>query len=681
METFKSPKITINEKYSPIDESTRTAGDSVALVDFATKGPIGEVGTFSTLTNFENTYGKPDDSYLFSHILANKVLNLDVDSSVNFMRIADSTATKAVVPVYNKELSVAKAYLKPYEEENLYEACDDGFLIPKASVGNSLKAQFQITVSVNSIETTYTTEAFGVSDYSNDTTKYIVSFGTLKNEFNKTVNSNLNSLFTMSKVTVDGVSYMLIEAKNITTGIASIKLQEVDASNDFSFGMFDQVEDTSIEKTVIEVVPTTITDNEFNEQDCYLTIEAKYAGTGYNKLQVIKSTDKDYVGETLHTVSIKDPDYTSALETYTAYSVADLITSINDGSNYITITESDETTDENLIFVNGIYVLGEGQLVENSYVNIVSMPAIKGTNGIPTDMDIEKIKALYVEALESEAMKNTDLYDFSIVATPSCGETDVQDAAIRLCKTRGDCEYLVDIPLNYVEAKSSGINQSVKWINGDRGGSIDSSYATAYYGWFPVSTPYSTNPTLCPASVFLAPKMIEIDYNYGPFYVPAGVKNGKLTVTDYTYSPSNTERDTLCYYGSINPIIYSNTRGVMILSQRTCDRTSSPFNRVSSRRMTNKIKKQLRIALENVLFMANSADTRTYASNLIYDIMDPYKNAGMIESYTLDISSGTGSDRNSLYINLHFVPYGLVENIVVNLEISDTSVSVTESTE
>ena len=102
METFKSPKITINEKYSPIDESTRTAGDSVALVDFATKGPIGEVGTFSTLTNFENTYGKPDDSYLFSHILANKVLNLDVDSSVNFMRIADSTATKATVPVYNQ---------------------------------------------------------------------------------------------------------------------------------------------------------------------------------------------------------------------------------------------------------------------------------------------------------------------------------------------------------------------------------------------------------------------------------------------------------------------------------------------------------------------------------------------------------------------------------------------------
>lgn len=669
MEKFKSPKITINEKYSPIQETARKAGNGVALVDFATKGPIGEAIKFANYSNLENTFGLPNENHPFSHVLANKVLNLNVPSSVTFLRIADDSASKATAIIYNKEVSPAIANVRPLLDRDEDTYSEKGFYF-----NNVGTAEGVIEITVNTEDSQKVSAPFIITKEGPG--GYVSIDNIIKGIKGNTI---FSKLFYAEKITYNGRHFLKLIAKGIDTEIKDLAIKSKNETSAI-FKIYKKPEDIAIADdggVVTEVLPTTVDDSSIVEgKDLYYTITAKYKGSGYNGVSVVKTTDEDFQKNIIHKIGVKPLNLSTYVEEYSSEKIEDLIRIVNENSNYINIEKNEGNDREDETMLNGEYVLGEGQKIGNSYIKTSTPSVEEGTDGIPEDFEVQK--NLFTEALENSSLDNTDYHDFSILATPGCGETTVQDAAIKVCESRGDAVYLVDVPQNYVEAGKTGIIPTVDWINGNRGGAITSSYAIAYYGWFPTQTVFDKNPIVCPASVFLALNFIQIDETQGAFFVPAGVRNGRIIVNDFTYSPNTQERETLLYNGNINPIIFSNTRGVLALSQKTCDRTDSPFNRISVRRMTNKIKKELKNSLETVMFLPNSDSTRTHANGLIAKILRFYVNANMIERFNVSISSGTGADRNSLYASASFVPYGLVENIVVNLEITDSAIKVTE---
>ena len=359
---------------------------------------------------------------------------------------------------------------------------------------------------------------------------------------------------------------------------------------------------------------------------------------------------------------------------------------------YITIDDvayGEENTEAKISWLDGTWELGVGAILADGTSWSPEEGDYKveeGNDGYPTvtiDDDIEQYSEsraidLYVEALGNDDFVNTDEFSFSILATPGTQNTLVQNAAISVCTTRGDAIYLADVPRAYCESKQ-GIDEAVAWANGNSG--FQSSYCAIYYGWFYQTNPYNTESNIaCPAYCFIAPKMVALDQSMGEFFAPAGITRGGLVCSDWSYSPDQKDRDKLVGNDNvINPISYSNTRGVTIMAQKTTDRTTSPLNRVGIRRMTNAIKRELRSQLVALLFEPNNETARARARVIVDDIMSALRTKECIENYDINVVSGTGANRNDLNVYLSFAPYGLIEKIYVYLSITDAGVEVTEA--
>ena len=121
-------------------------------------------------------------------------------------------------------------------------------------------------------------------------------------------------------------------------------------------------------------------------------------------------------------------------------------------------------------------------------------------------------------------------------------------------------------------------------------------------------------------------------------FSPAGVTRGKLIASDYEYSPDIDDRELMCGDGnSVNPIIFSNTRGLMIFSQKTADRSNSAINRIHVRRMLNDIKRK---ALDVIRFEINDS-TQSEARRIVENILSIYRN----KFYKVNFVTSPGGSR------------------------------------
>lgn len=389
--------------------------------------------------------------------------------------------------------------------------------------------------------------------------------------------------------------------------------------------------------------------------------------------QINNLDNNDY--STYFTLNLYD-DSNVLLETIIAQDV-NLVDRLLSTSDYYSFEEMDSDTVTSL---KNEFITKVDDTDTYSVVSSITITFSKGTNHEVTKETVTDF--LNENITNTSSVANTDEFNIDIVCVPDATSADVFSTEQDLCLEREDCVCVLDcsgFPAGTITASS--INDIVSNFGSD----INSSYSVKYFGGtFTVSSPFSNNwQAGAPASILVVPKMLvnEELYSNGEYYSPAGSVFGSVSAHDYLYSPSKAERQILIEEG-INSIYNSTAKGLIVGSQVTADTSTSPFNRLNVRRMTNKIKRSLKVNLETLLFLPNSEYTRKKASTLIDSIFTPYVNNGLIETgYTATVKSGTGTTRNDLNITISYSPIAMIEQINISLVITESNVSITETTE
>lgn len=694
---LQSPGIQIFESSVTPSAEIVTSTNGVATLGYSTRGPLNKLVRLESLSDFANIFGKPLEDQPHAHILANNVLSQN--SVLYFMRIGSSDAKKATCAVTNADFTSVNIAIAEPEEGSQYftvvgtaEAEFDGDPIMRVTVEelNGASSIFSKSVDVKMKKDTRVVEGEETEEVFNIIKTPVYSILSALSS-----DKDLDALYTFNAFINSAKPGIVVSKKDkLTEKIVNVAVKFGRDVN----GVFTGYDESLIATKPVIYNGKGLSPAEWNgyklsdsnshtgiTEKYHFLISAKNPGSGMDGVRVVKSEiSSAMTGAKTWTIRIIDADGI-LLETIGAIDPADFANVINDKSQYIEILkieEGDEESENVPEWKDGTYVLAKGMLLEDgSFYDVSSSDykAVSGTNGDSEDVDVTT--SYYVSALNSADFKNCDENTFSVLATPASQEYLVQQAAIEVCEDRGDTLYLVDTPYTKCEMLKDGISEIVDWSNSNP--SFVSSYAAIYYGWFSQVNPYNTTANIwLPASVFIAPKMMVLDNTVGEYYPPAGVQNGTLAVADYVYSPDQADRDLMVGDNNVvNPIIYSNTRGVIAFAQRTTDRSTSPLNRVGIRRMTNAIKRQLRSTLQEIVFRPNNEYSRARARKIVDNAMSGLQSGGMIESYSINVVSGTGAARNDLYIYLNFAPFGLIEKIYVYVNISDAGIEVTEAVE
>lgn len=682
---LKSPSIQIFEK-ATTSPATPVTGVGMATVGFSTMGPLNKLMRFESYTQFERMMGKPVAEYPFAHLMASKVLN-GGSGSVYFIRAGESTAEKATVYVANhNEIHPVRAFYASAVEDadnaEVYDRIVQPYFVA-SGIGDleadaSVKATIEINITPStgesfiSITKEFTFNKITLNVVGGETKEvFAVHVDTVVNRFNadstflqhaKLYNklNGVNGLFIVGKSYEEGAAISI----DVTGG--TVEAERVAESDEDFDGLLND------NPSGLEAGTSTF------------TIESKYPGSGYNGYYVKKYDYDNPLTSTSDTFILEVYSKENVLlETFTELTLDTFIGKINDentGSDFIYIDGTSVAE-----FVDGTYVLGSGELLPDGtygFENEDGFKVIEGTDGVPsTDYGDELVSSMFINALAEPSLLNLDNVFFSIISVPDSQSSLVQDAAVYVARTRGDAVCVLDVPFDYSIDKTT-VDSAVSWHNGGAGlrsAAIESSYAVIYYGWTSVANPYGTGNLMVPPSVQMVPLMLAVDSTDGSYYAPAGATRGRVIASDYVYSPDQEDREKMSGgVNCINPIIYSNARGLMAYGQKTAERTSSPLNRINIRRMVNEIKRLIYSGLDVVRFELNNATTQDRARKIVSDIFFTYKSAGAIEMYTVNVSSPGGSERDVLNVYVDFVPVGLVERIRVYLNITESGVTVGE---
>jgi hypothetical protein len=704
---YKSPSIEIFENVQR-SIAVPTAGTGFATVGFSTNGPINKLMQFNNLADFEKYMGRPVANYEFTHNMINRAMNTGFGGSLYFMRVGKFTEEedgKASVAVsnYTGGTSYDFFFSSEIQENRLLKPwfvaqIDDLFEDAPATAVYTLSFDLNTDIPISkSFTLTKLVDQVGLYDTQPSAIDvYAISIDKIVRGLNN--DRDFSSLATAYSISEEGEYGLRIVGKGIGSSFSI---------SGFSFA-YETTGDTVLDdkfittyEVEIEGSPSAEYTNEGNQligEDAVLdtitafSIISKNPGSSMNGAMVRKvSTVNPFSGEESFTLSVYANSNTSSLlETFEELTLENFASKINDasyGSDFITIDGYvyEEGVSE---FKDGSYVLGEGEVLPDGskFVATGDYEPIVGTDGVPMDgassgIAEEEVVQLFVDALRDYSFRNMDNVDFSIIATPDSQEPEVQDAAVELARNRGDCIYLVDVPLDYMGSKSK-VEQAIAWHNGSEGRAtaIDSSYAAIYYGWLTQKDAYGSNNLILPPSVFVLPKMLQIDYTQGPSFAPAGSNRGRIVASDYMYSPDLEDREKMCGdYNCINPIIFSNTKGLMIFAQKTADRSTSPLNRINIRRMLNDIKRKMYVSLDAVRFELNNPTTQERARKIVSDILYVYRNIEALQSYSVNVSSPGGAEADVLNIVIDMVPYGLVERIRIYLNVSEAGAVVSEA--
>lgn len=684
---YKSPSIEIFENVRQ-PRAVPTFGTGFATVGFATNGPVNKLMAFNSLADFEKYMGRePVSGYPFTHNMINRAMSANAGGTLYFMRVGDFDGPddgKASVAVSNYENGTSfnvsigsknedKIVKMPWfiVEENLqtqYSASSPEVTVSFKLNGETFEKKFPLVKAP--LQKIYIGETGDVSVYAVDMNRIV-------RELNKESVFSKLAVATLEQDT-SKMYKIVIKGKFVGSDNSIKDIELLTNLGDPAVGLYTDIDDANNTGVKASAAASTF------------KIVAKNPGSAMNGFTVRKKTNAKRVGDeitdTFTVTTYASRAEGSLLETFSNLTMKNFVQRINDetyGSEFIEIENKDITE-----FKDGVYILGEGEVLSDGKVaNIVDAHTIKGTDGKPESEDgvtdtTGDIIRLFTGALRNPSFLNKDAVSFSIVATPETGLTEVQDAGIALAEKRGDAVYLVDTPLDYMALEKEGIKKSVDWSNGtlDRATPVTSSYALMYYGWLQVPDAYGTSNLLVPPSVLVLPKMLSVDREYGlPCYSPAGVTRGRLIASDYEYSPDIDDRELMCGDGnSINPIIFSNTRGLMIFSQKTADRSNSAVNRIHVRRMLNDIKRRLYSALDVIRFEINNDSTQSEARRIVENILSIYRNAEVLQSYFVNVTSPGGAEADVLNITVSLVPYGLIERIRIYLNIDEAGATITE---
>jgi phage tail sheath protein FI len=144
-----------------------------------------------------------------------------------------------------------------------------------------------------------------------------------------------------------------------------------------------------------------------------------------------------------------------------------------------------------------------------------------------------------------------------------------------------------------------------------------STYAVIDNNYLKVFDKYNDQYIKIPAASSTAGVMAATDLVAAPWFSPAGSRRGNyLGVTDITFQPTKTDRDTL-YKAGVNPIANIPGEGIILFGDKTNASRPTAFDRINVRRLFLAIERAIETAAKNVMFEFNDEFTRAEFVNVV----------------------------------------------------------------
>ena len=707
----RSPQVILRER----DQSSfpATSSDTIlAIIGFATKGPIGKAIELSGRNAFESTFGSIPKNAPWGHMAAYKAFR---QGRVIYYRVANDDAAGAEIVVNNahpessgyqefvrSEVINYGEYLLNTDYEfslgitdpdiviadlNITDTSDEitvadttGLFIGMEVVGSgtgipastTIAAIEGTTVTLSAPATATGVETVTFSVPSDPITITVTSPNTGDWELNalaKSINTFLQSLrMTVRSELVAGK----IRLTSDITGVEStVSINAVLAGTDENLVTLLGGVETAVDGA--PEVLASATDN--------ILFQAREKGTDTEKIAVSRSRRWDQVEERwIETISVWFDG--EEVETFEDVSMDitedDFFAKLmnrepeNDGSKLVRVIWEDTDDDGEIDFPVGTYQLGqkvlETDVAWTEGADLSDYNYRKGNDGAP----VSGGAGLFATAMNANSdLANSEMFNYHILLTPDNGSQTTQNAAIGLAESRGDFFYVADPPfgLSYTDV--------VDWHNGSGGhgrdAALNTSFAATYWPWLKDMNPRDNEYLWCPPSVFLGEKLMQVDRNYAPWYAPAGDLRGRLVANDTEYSPNLNQRDFI--YGRpncVNPIVNFSTKGIVIYGQKTTLRARSALDRVNVRRMAIYASKLIKESMEGLIFEPHLPDSWARATDFINRILEPIRRDNGLEDYQV-IIDGTTNDADAIANN---VMKGIVRLVPVNaIETIDLTIS------
>ena len=203
-----------------------------------------------------------------------------------------------------------------------------------------------------------------------------------------------------------------------------------------------------------------------------------------------------------------------------------------------------------------------------------------------------------------DAYRNVDLYNADIFCVSGHTSQSVQDQIASVCAYRKDCFGIVDPPESAAGVLSTP-QDMIDWHNGNnsqwfgRNAKLDSEYLATYYPWISIN-----DGTVNAQSTYYAPS-VRVMGAFG--YCDKLIGNKFAAVAGDTKAPLTGVNSLAVYVredqkqgmyadelgNSINPIVYTTTRGFFIDGQKNTDRNFGAISRLNVMRTSLYIKKTL----------------------------------------------------------------------------------------
>lgn len=259
-------------------------------------------------------------------------------------------------------------------------------------------------------------------------------------------------------------------------------------------------------------------------------------------------------------------------------------------------------------------------------------------------------------------------------------DPDMSDAVKRemdeICSDRMDCFTILSMP----EYVLNDVRDMKEYVEDDLG--INSSYSAIYGNYFKKYDTFNDQYRWVPVAGDVAGLFVRTDDIYAPWWGVAGQKRGLFNdIADIKINPEKSGRDIL-YSNRINPIIDFPDRGVMIYGQKTLKNEASAFDRINVRRLFIVVESAIRRFARSFLFELNNERTRTRFYSQVSSYLSKIKGRRGLYDYEVvaddTINTETVIDSNEFKADIYLKPTRAIEFIQLNFIAADTGIEFDE---
>jgi hypothetical protein len=268
--------------------------------------------------------------------------------------------------------------------------------------------------------------------------------------------------------------------------------------------------------------------------------------------------------------------------------------------------------------------------------------------------------------------------------------SEVADVLVNFSQnTRKDCFTILDSPrIVFISGKDSKVgDMESKSFTTDIYNplkvcaSYETTYASIYANWIKIEDNYSGRRFWQPISGAMGGVFAGSDKKAYPWYAPAGVTRGKFSAVDIAFNPSQKQKDRL-YEISINPVVYFQGEGYVVMGQKTLQSKPTAFDRINVRRLFLSLERAVSRALRPFVFEPNTQFTRTKVRTSILPIMDLAKTTQGLYDYMVVADERNNTmenvDNNEMIVDIYIKPVKAAEFILVNFIATRTGQNFSE---